>query len=98
MCRVRLVLEYGPGFSEKHEHGPKTGLGRASNAGLSDPDTAHRWSGLGKIGPIKPNLFNLVRYQLLYCCDIWSLCGQIMQELFNIFNLVSYKLYLVVIF
>jgi hypothetical protein len=34
----------------------------------------------------------------LYCCDIWSLCDQMMLGLFNIFNLVSYEVYMVVIF
>jgi hypothetical protein len=51
MCRVRLVLEYGPSFSEKHEHGPKTGLDRASNAGLSGPDIATQMVGLGQNRP-----------------------------------------------
>jgi hypothetical protein len=46
----------------------KADLDRASNSGLSDPDTSHTDElGLGRHDPIKPmlfNFFNLVSYRV----------------------------------
>jgi hypothetical protein len=58
-------------------------------------------SGLGRHSPIKPILFNFVKFSKLWTlcgCNNWTLCGQMMLILFNIFNLVSYVVYVAVIF